>query len=752
MAEQRQIAVNKMARPAPAAVVLTPKEVFGILRRHMLLIVSLTILGFIAGGTAWYLSLRYNPKYTAQTYIRVLSPVVKDPMTIGGGLAAKDILYGSRLSMAALVTQQSTLQKLIDRDKIQETEWFKSFGKIKDRSITKAHKELRKHFGAYAQRDGDFIVVSMTSSNAGESALIVNEMVSLFLASQGTTKREEVAEKLTRLEERRLNVQRDLDSSEKALDEVRRRWGVTDLGREGWNYQHTITIRLNDLELEQSDLILEIRQLQADIESLRKLAAGPVNEQVERIVETDPVVRVLVQQLALLESELIGKLTKFGENHRVVRELQERMNGVRQEREARKAEVAEQVRQSDLKNAQQGLVALVGRLEELQKMRAEASKKKEDLDLARVQYGQRESIRDERKKILDSIKSQIEKLKIVHDDPETPKVQFVGYAPVPLGVSSPKWRIYFPGGTTLGLMVSIGLAFLIELLNDLVRTPRDVSRFLRIPLLGVIPEESEDEQLRDVDLCHVVRQAPYSLISESYRRLRTNIKLSAPAEAKVLLVSSGAAGDGKTSVAVNLATTFVAENKKVLLVDANFRRPILHTIFPRPEAQAPPDETGPDKTEGIREPQQSEFGLSTLLTGLCGYQEIIRPSGIEGFDIISSGPLPSNPTELLGGVQMERLIKRQREDYDYVIIDGPPVLLVSDAKVLTKIVDGTILVFNAGATRRGAALRTIRELREVDATILGCVLLAVRAMKGGYFQEQFRSYQEYQKLQLARSI
>ena len=101
---------------------------------------------------------------------------------------------------------------------------------------------------------------------------------------------------------------------------------------------------------------------------------------------------------------------------------------------------------------------------------------------------------------------------------------------------------------------------------------------------------------------------------------------------------------------------------------------------------------------------------------------------------------------------MEQLLKHQRKSYDYVIVDGPPVLVVSDAKMLARLVDGTILVFNAGSTGRGAAQRTIREMKEVDAAIIGCVLFAVRAMKGGYFHEQFRSYLEYQKLQLAHSI
>ena len=95
---------------------------------------------------------------------------------------------------------------------------------------------------------------------------------------------------------------------------------------------------------------------------------------------------------------------------------------------------------------------------------------------------------------------------------------------------------------------------------------------------------------------------------------------------------------------------------------------------------------------------------------------------------------------------------QERESYDYVIVDGPPVLLVSVSKMLAKLADGTVLVFNAGSTRSGAAQRTIRELKEVNATIVGCVLFAVQAMKGGYFREQFKSYRKYQKLQLAQSV
>ncbi|MHC4148411.1 MAG: polysaccharide biosynthesis tyrosine autokinase [Planctomycetota bacterium] len=730
--------------PATTPAALTPKETYGILRRHVLLIVSMTFLGLIAAGVAWYLLLTYFPKYTARTFIRILPPVEKDPMAIGGVQVNKDIQYGYRVSMANLLMQQSTLSALIDRSKVRETTWFQRFGQIRERRIVKAVEDLQENFGANPQRDGEFVAVSMTCGSKAEAALIVNEMVGLFLDMQGGRKRAEIAERLSRLTKQQDSVQRDLDLAEQALAEVRAATGLTDLEeRAGRSFRHTTELRLDDLQLQQNDLILGIKQAQADIKNLEEIAVGPVNEQIEHQIETDPVMVVLAQQLAFQESELAGMLTKFGENHRVVRQIKELIDEVRARRELRKAEIAEQTRQSNLKDARNVLVVVQERYAELEKLRQEAEAKKRDLDLARIQYQQRVTIRDERKLMLDSIKEQIEKLRIVREDPETPKVQFVGYAPEPLQVSSPRWQFYFPGGTILGLMFGVGLAFLIELLNDLVRTPRDVSRYLHIPLLGVIPDAAEDDQVRGVDLGFVVSQAPYSIISESYRRFRTNLKLSSSAESlKTLLVTSGAAGDGKSSVAVNLAMTFVAEDKNVLLIDANFWRPSLHAMFPAQGRGA----------QGQNQDERSEFGLSTLLSGLCGYQEIIRASDIEGLSVIDSGPLPSNPAELLGGPQMEQLVKHQRQAYDYVIIDGPPVLLVSAAKMLAKVVDGTVLVFNADATRRGAALRTIRELREINATVVGCVLLAVRAMKGGYFAESFRSYQEYQKLQLAHSV
>jgi capsular exopolysaccharide synthesis family protein len=204
-------------------------------------------------------------------------------------------------------------------------------------------------------------------------------------------------------------------------------------------------------------------------------------------------------------------------------------------------------------------------------------------------------------------------------------------------------------------------------------------------------------------------------------------------EHKTILITSPAAGDGKTSVAVNLAATTLHESKRVLLIDANFRRPSSGILFPRTEADGSVSE-------------HADSGLSNYLMGQCSDEkEIIRSSGIEGLDIIDSGPLPANPGELVDHPRMKQLLERTKQIYDYVIIDGP-ALLVSDAKVLASHVDGTLVVFNAAGTHRGTAQRILRELQNVHANTVGTVLMGVKTRKGGYFHEVYRSYQEYQRV------
>jgi len=742
--QQRQIQpISRPSVPRPGVApetTLTPKDILAILRRHIWLIMLLTFIGLMGGGAAWYLVMRYAPRYTASTYIRVLPPVEIDPTKIGSPIVAKDIQYGRRVYIASLLKQQSMLMSLLERDAIRTTEWFKSFGSDTNQGlrIRGAFEDLQKKLGASASRDAEFVTVSMTCGSADESAEIVNEMVDLFIGSQRDTAVSGVRNKLVELEKRRNSLERELDLAEKALDDVRANTGLTDL--EQHNFQDAITLRLNTLDQEEQDLRLDVTELQTAIGTLEERAKGPIGVQVENTIENDSTMMMLTQQLVNAKIALAQVQTKYGESHRIIQEMKERIADIQDRRNIRKQEIGEQTRRARLQNAKDQLVILNKRLEEAEKQRQDTEADKKRLDLARVQYDQRMRIRDQLQDQLNGIKDLIEQRRIQAEDPETPKVMTVGKAPKPLKMSSPLWYVYLPGGTMLGFCSAIGLAFLLELLNDLLRTPRDVIRYIKIPLLGVVPNASEDHELEGTDLCHIVRTAPYSIVSEAYRQLQVNLKLSQNhnSDAKVIFMSSCGAGEGKTAVAINLATVLAGEDRKVLLVDANFWRSMLHRAFSNGGLDSPVDKNA-----------KSRFGLANLLSGGATAEQVIRPSGIDRLDIIEAGPAPANPAVLLGSDNMTKLISEYRRYYDYIIIDGPPILLVSGAKTIAGCADGTILVFNADMTRRGAAQRAVRELRAIDASIIGCVLLGARVLKGGYFHEQYRSYQKYQQPLLA---
>jgi len=462
---------------------------------------------------------------------------------------------------------------------------------------------------------------------------------------------------------------------------------------------------------------------------------------VQEQVEQDPIARQIRATISATEPVLAERLTRFGPEHRLVLDIRDSLKQMYEDLANRQREIGDIVRNSQVQLAQDQINATTEQLttSKMQLERAMADYK--EVDRIRSEYSIQEIKRQELITQREEMNGYIEKLRTIFNDPQVSKLKLLGQAPVPLEMSFPKLLMFAPGGFILGLLAGLGLAFAVELLNDLMRTPSDVMRHLRVPLLGTICHFDDDKDVENVDIAHVVRQAPYSITSECYRQLRTNLKLSASGagDRKSLLITSPSAGDGKTSVAVNLASTMLYENKNILLIDANFRRPSSSQLFPRTETNGSVAE-------------HADFGLSNYLMGQCpDEKDVIRSSGIEGLNVIDSGPLPANPAELLDSPRMQQLLERCKPLYDFIIIDGP-AMLVTDAKILAATADATLVVLSAADTHRGAAQRILRELQNARANTLGIVLMGVKSRNGGYFREAYRSYQDYQRVQLKQQF
>ncbi len=736
-----QRSMNSMARPVPprppitAAPVagITPKEITSILRRHIWLIILLTFLGLIIGGTSWFALRRYAPKYTAQAAIKVLPPGDVNPLIIGRQTTSKDISYQHRLTKTMLMKQQNMFQLLLKQDKVRDTKWFARFGDIEADRVKDAVKDLKGNLNVIPQRDSDLILVSMTCGNRSESRLIVNEMVIRFLKLQSEEDQGDTGTKMAERKKQLDKIQQELDLLNSKLEGARRGTKFANLNKA--TFRDYIDEKLENIERNRNNYEALQSQLTADVAILARRAGSEYDDVVRERIERDPIASSMRQRIAIFETNLASQLARFGEGHRRVREVRDTIEQAKTDLGFRQKEIGNIEVQSELIRAQEELIALQAQLETYEKQLTQGKQEYKELSDLRADYEDAMIDRDDKQAELEEMKKSHQILSAMYEDSDASKVKIAWRAPEPLDVSFPRLLVFVPGGFILGLMAGIGLAFAIELLNDLLRTPSDVMKHLRVPLLGMISHSDEDDGLDGIDIYHVVRQSPYSIMSECYRQLRTNLRLSASGVShKTLLVTSCSSGCGKTSVATNLTSTLVAEGKRVLLIDTNFRRPSIAGIFPGSEANG-------SSGEG------ADSGLSNYLLGQCDFDSVVRAGGLEDLDIIDAGPLPANPAELLSNAKMSELLSKAEQSYDHVIIDGPP-LIVSDAKVLASQVDATLVVFNTMSTRRGEAQRALRELRAINAEIAGTVLLGVKTMKGGYFQEIYKSYLQYQQVQL----
>ncbi|MCK5173157.1 MAG: hypothetical protein KAR47_07185, partial [Planctomycetes bacterium] len=565
--------------PVAAAATITPKDIVSFLLRHVLLIIISTVIGTVSGGLAWFYVQRYYPKYTATTSIEVLPPGEGDPMEFSDAMGNKDLSYQLRTTKAYYIKQQSTFEQLLRNDKIRETNWFKQF----DGDLADTIEDLEDNFRASPQRESNYIVVAMTCGGKRESQLIVNEMLNLFLKMQREDATRDIRAQLAEKNSQQRAIKSRLQQQEDALETIRAGTDFVNLG-ETDSFRDSVSVKLTALEVQRSDLETQMGMFESMIETLRVRAEGEFDEIIREQMERDPIAASMRRQIAGLEVNLAVLEERFGENHRRVRQMRDALKQSKIDYVKRQTEIAEIQRKSALRNAEDQKVALIQQLDTVKRLEMETKREYKELDNLRAKYEQFLTTRDENEELLKDMNVFIEKLNMQYNDPTLSKVRALGPAPEPLRMSSPKKIVYFPGGFMLGLMFGIGLTFAIELLNDLLRTPSDVMKHLHVPLLGMICHEEDDEDIEGVDLCHVVRQAPYSIMSECYRQFRTNLKLTGSGEfQKVLLITSGRAGDGKTSVAINMAATFVAEDKNVLLIDTNFRRPSSATMFPRTE-------------------------------------------------------------------------------------------------------------------------------------------------------------------------
>ena len=253
----------------------------------------------------------------------------------------------------------------------------------------------------------------------------------------------------------------------------------------------------------------------------------------------------------------------------------------------------------------------------------------------------------------------------------------------------------------MGLLLAVGIVLALEYLDDTVKSSDDVEAVTGLPTLGTILKMKGDGGRSEIYRLATLLY-PRSPAAEAYRTLRTNVEFATVDEpARTLLVTSSIPGEGKTTTASNLAVAFAQSDRRVILLDADLRKPGVHKLFGLPNT----------------------VGLTSLLRrDEAGIDDVAQATEQANLRVITTGPLPPNPAELLRSQRMRTILEQLTAAADLVILDSPPLQAVTDAAILASITDGTLLVVDAGRTRRGAARNGREALAKADARTLGAAL------------------------------
>ncbi len=284
----------------------------------------------------------------------------------------------------------------------------------------------------------------------------------------------------------------------------------------------------------------------------------------------------------------------------------------------------------------------------------------------------------------------------------------------------------------LALLAGIGLAFLLDFLDDTVKSLDDVDRYIHLPTLALIPAARSEKRLREgeapapgASTALAMVEDVRSHVAESYRHLRTSLLLSSAGQApKTILVTSSQPSEGKTTTAINTAFMLAQTGAEVLIIDCDLRRPRLHSNF---------------NISNVR-------GLTNHLSGELPLDEVIQPFDKQpNLKLLPSGPIPPNPAELLGSEQMRQLLTTLGERFAHIIVDSPPAVSFTDASILSTFVDGVILVIHSGRSSRAVVRRAKQQLLDVGAHIFGIVLNNVKLDTHGYYYGGYygRYYYKY---------
>ncbi len=540
--------------------------------------------------------------------------------------------------------------------------------------------------------------ISFESFGRTVAADVANAVVDEYQRLSGQRRLQSTAGAREFLEEQIAEVQARLETSEKELTEFARKNRIVDLE----DRNNILDDRLTEL----SNQLTAVQGERIQAETLYRQAEAGEIESMPAVLDRS-LIDELKNEYVALEAEYFRLSQVFKDSYPSVKQIKAQMQQVKSALDGETAKVIRSLRLEYNQLADKERLLGI----ELERQKSELL----DLKDRSIQYNILKREWETNRELYAGLLEKIKEVGVAAGI-ERSSVSVVDHAAVPIRPDSPKKRRNVALAGVIGLFGGAGIAFLLAYLDNTFRRAEDMERALHVPTLGLVPKTTGRKttsrevvgRLAETDRSHEV--------SEAVRTVRTGLMFSIAGGApKRILITSATAGEGKSTFAANLAVTMAQNGQRVLLVNADMRRPVLHEIFQVPK----------------------EPGLSDYLVG--AERQVRYRTHVDGLEVIPCGVVPPHPTELVGSSEMDRLLRESADEFDHVIVEAPPILGLADSLVLCSRVDGVVLMVASGVTSKDAVRDAVKRLRTVHAPLLGTVLNMVdtRSHEYGYYNRYY---------------
>ncbi len=559
----------------------------------------------------------------------------------------------------------------------------------------------------------DLLKIRFATHDPRLSAELANAQVEGYERQQNIIRFNQNEEARRFLQTKLLDIREQLQKSEAALNDYRRRKGIIPglISLDGKNA--VVLDRLSDLSKNLTNAQVDRIGLEAQVTIIRKhdySSLPPVAQNLE--------IQTLRKELNDLYAQEAVLSSQFKPDYPPVARLRAQIGEVELRLNTATGKVVAEIRSS--------YAAAVEKENELQseinRQRAETL----NLNDAAAQYAILQREVDTNRELYDAVLTRMKDVAVTSGDRLT-NVSVIVPAEMPSGPATPKKTRELMLALILGVSGGLALAFALDFLDNTLKNPEEAEAYLRVPVLGIVPEfsavEGRSPRYGMPELITgrppavtagrelVTAHGSYSTIGECYRNFRTALLLSrAEHPPRTTLITSAISREGKTVTSVNTAVMLAQLGGKTVLVDADLRRARCHRVLS----------------------VENHLGLTEVLTGSRELHEVLRPTEIEHLDFVSSGAVPPNPTELLGSLKIAETLRHLEQDYEYIVIDSSPVLPVSDSLLLAKLVDGIVIVANASATPRQQVRIACARVEYARGRLLGIVLNRIKLHSPDY--------------------